>query len=136
MIPCFTYEIFYLDVPCGSERSSECEKVIRKCHVCQTVTTDTCDVCFIDIGIPMCQLDQQAQPSDQWTKFLVSFPGSCPPKLSFSLAINPEYVKKTRVIDDVFTCDNTKYSSHTLSEVVDGKNRNECVLITISRTCK
>ena len=43
-IPYFIYELFYLNVTCGSERSSEYGKVIRKCHLCQTVTTATCDV--------------------------------------------------------------------------------------------
>ena len=36
-----------------------------------------------------------------------------------------ENVKKTGVTDDIVTCDKTEYSSHTLSEVVDGRNRNE-----------
>ena len=34
-------------------------------------------------------------------------------------------VKNNGVTDDVITCDTTKYSSHALAEVVDGKNRNE-----------
>ena len=33
-------------------------------------------------------------------------------------------VKKTGVTDDVITRENTEYSSHALTEVVDGKNRN------------
>ena len=29
------------------------------CHLCQTVTTDTCDVYLIDNGILLCHLDQK-----------------------------------------------------------------------------
>ena len=36
-----------------------------------------------------------------------------------------ENVNKIGVTDDVITHDKTEYSSHTLSEVVNGKNRNE-----------
>ena len=135
-IPYFIYEIFYLDVLCGSERSSECVKVIRNCRLCQILKTDTCDVYFIDNGIPLCQLDQQAQRSEQWPKLLVLFSGSRPPKLSFLPANNPECFKKNRVTYDVITCDNSEYYSHTPAEVVDEKKRNEWVLITRSRTGK
>ena len=45
-------------------------------------------------------------------------------------------VKNFRGTDDVITRDKTEYSSHTLAEVVDSKNRNEWILITISRTGK
>ena len=36
-----------------------------------------------------------------------------------------ENVKKTGVTDDIITHDKTEYSIHTLTEVVEGKNRNE-----------
>ena len=47
-----------------------------------------------------------------------------------------KYVKKTGVTDDIITLEKAEYYSHTLSEVVDGKNRNEWVLITRSRNGK
>ena len=47
-----------------------------------------------------------------------------------------ENVKNTRVTDDVITCDKTEYSSHALAEVVDGKHKNDWILITRSRTAK
>ena len=31
------------------------------------------------------------------------------------------FVNETGVTDDVITCDKTEYSSHTITEVVDGK---------------
>ena len=36
-----------------------------------------------------------------------------------------ENVKKIEVTDDIITRDKTEYSSHTLTEVVNGINRNE-----------
>ena len=42
-------------------------------------------------------------------------------------------VKKTGVMDDVITRDNTEYSSHTLDEEIYGKSSNEWVLIKRSR---
>ena len=45
-------------------------------------------------------------------------------------------VKNTGVTDDVINRDNTEYSSHALVQVVNGKNRNEWVLITRYRTVK
>ena len=45
-----------------------------------------------------------------------------------------ENVKKTGVTDDIINRDKTEYSSHALSEVVDGTDRNEWVLGTRSRT--
>ena len=47
-----------------------------------------------------------------------------------------ENVKRNGVTYDVITRDKTEYSSHALAEVVDGKNSNEWVLITKSRTGK
>ena len=45
-------------------------------------------------------------------------------------------VENTRVTDDVITHNKTEYSSHTLAEVVDGKHKNDWILITRSRTGK
>ena len=45
-------------------------------------------------------------------------------------------VNNTKVTDDVIRCDKTEYSSHTLYEVVDGENRNDWILVTISRIGK
>ena len=45
-------------------------------------------------------------------------------------------VKNNRVTDDVITRDNYGYFSHTPAEFVDGKNRNEGILITRSRAGK
>ena len=45
-------------------------------------------------------------------------------------------VKKTGVTDDFITRDKTEYISDALTEVVDGINRNDLVLGTISRTDK
>ena len=45
-------------------------------------------------------------------------------------------VENTRVTDDVITHNKTEYSSHTLAEVVDGKHKNDWILIMISRTGK
>ena len=36
-----------------------------------------------------------------------------------------ENVNKTGVTDDIITRDNIEYSIHTITEVVDGKNRNK-----------
>ena len=47
-----------------------------------------------------------------------------------------ENVKRTGVTDDVITCDKTEYSSHTITEAMDGGNRNEWILITRSSTGK
>ena len=47
-----------------------------------------------------------------------------------------ETVKKTGYMDDVIAHDKAEYSSHTLTEVLYGKNRIEWVLITRSRTGK
>ena len=44
--------------------------------------------------------------------------------------------KKTGFTNDVITRDKTEYSSHALTEVVDGKNRNEWVLIKRYRNDK
>ena len=45
-------------------------------------------------------------------------------------------VENTRVTDDVITHNKTEYSSHTLAEVMDGKHKNDWILITRSRTGK
>ena len=45
-------------------------------------------------------------------------------------------VKNNRVTDEIITRVKTEYSSHALAEVVDGKKRNEWILITRSRTGK
>ena len=45
-------------------------------------------------------------------------------------------VNNIRVTNDVITRDNYGYSSHSLTEVVDGKNRNEWILIIRSRAGK
>ena len=45
-------------------------------------------------------------------------------------------VENTRVTDDVITHNKTEYSSHTLAEVVDGKHKNDWILITRSMTGK
>ena len=47
-----------------------------------------------------------------------------------------ENVKRNGVTDNAITHDKTDYSSHALTKFVDGKNRNEWVLITRSRTGK
>ena len=47
-----------------------------------------------------------------------------------------ENVNNTRVIETIISRDNTEYSSHTLSEVLDEKKRNEWILITRYRTSK
>ena len=44
--------------------------------------------------------------------------------------------KNTRVTEDVITHNKTEYSSHALAEVVDGKHKNDWILITRSRTGK
>ena len=46
------------------------------------------------------------------------------------------HVNNTRVTEDVITCNNTEYSSHKPKEVVDGKHKNDWILITRSRTGK
>ena len=45
-------------------------------------------------------------------------------------------VENTRVTDDVITHNKTEYSSHTLAEVMDGKHKNDWILITRYRTGK
>ena len=45
-----------------------------------------------------------------------------------------ENFNNTRVMDDVITHERTKYSIHALTEVMDEKNRNEWILIAMSRT--
>ena len=47
-----------------------------------------------------------------------------------------ENVKNTRVTDDTIIRDKTKYSSHSLEEVMDGKHKNDYILVTISRIGK
>ena len=47
-----------------------------------------------------------------------------------------ENFKKNGVTDESIARDKTEYPSHTLTEVVDGKNRNEWVFITRYRTVK
>ena len=47
-----------------------------------------------------------------------------------------ENFKNNRVTDDIITHNNTEYFSHALAKVVYGENRNEWILITISRTSK
>ena len=41
-------------------------------------------------------------------------------------------VNNTRFVDDVVKRDKAGYYSHALAEVVDGGNRNDCILVTIS----
>ena len=45
-------------------------------------------------------------------------------------------VENTRVTDDVITHNKTEYSSQALAEVVDGKHKNDWILITRYRTGK
>ena len=45
-------------------------------------------------------------------------------------------VNNTIVTDDFITSDKTEYSSHALAEIVDGKKRNEWILITRYNTGK
>ena len=45
-------------------------------------------------------------------------------------------VENTRVTDDVITHNKTEYSSQALAEVMDGKHKNDWILITRSRTGK
>ena len=45
-------------------------------------------------------------------------------------------VENTRVTDDVITHNKTEYSSHALAEVVDGKHKNDWILIIRSSTDK
>ena len=45
-----------------------------------------------------------------------------------------ENVKKTGVTDDLITYYKIEYSSHALAEVVDGKHKDNCILIMRSRT--
>ena len=52
------------------------------------------------------------------------------------MEIGRENVKNIRVMDDVIKKDKTEYFSHTLNEIVDGENSNDCILVTISRICK
>ena len=47
-----------------------------------------------------------------------------------------ENVKNSRVTDDVISLDKNEYSSHTLTEVVDGKHENDWILVTRSRIGK
>ena len=47
-----------------------------------------------------------------------------------------ENVNNTGVTDDLITHCNTEYSSHALAEVVDGKHKDNCILIMRSRTGK
>ena len=47
-----------------------------------------------------------------------------------------ENVKNARVTEDVITCDKTEYSIHSLAEVMDGKHKNDWILIMIYRTGK
>ena len=39
-------------------------------------------------------------------------------------------VKNIRVTDDVINCDNTEYYSHALMNFMDGKHKNNCILVT------
>ena len=41
-----------------------------------------------------------------------------------------ENVNNIRVTDDVISHEKTEYSSHTLAEVVDGKHKNDWILVT------
>ena len=45
-------------------------------------------------------------------------------------------VKNNRVTDDIIICDKNKYYSHTLAEVMDGKHKNDYLLVTRSRIGK
>ena len=47
-----------------------------------------------------------------------------------------ENIKNTRVTDDVISCEKTEYPSHSLAEVVDGKHKNDWILVTRSRIGK
>ena len=46
------------------------------------------------------------------------------------------YINDIRVIDEIMEHGKTKYSSHALTEVVDGENRNDWILVTRSRIGK
>ena len=45
-------------------------------------------------------------------------------------------IKNNRVMDGSINCDKTKYSNHSLAEVVDGKHENDLILVTRYRIVK
>ena len=47
-----------------------------------------------------------------------------------------ENVKNNKVTDDVIPCDKTEYYSHALIEVINGKHKNDWILVTRSRIGK